>query len=126
MDPERQARLMKSFEEWGQEVKMEQKRTLRRLSQHEYFQLCTWLQQNHMALLPGCTYESLAKTIGQQLNLELAASSVADAMKNMKLKLPKQKRDIPPNEAIAILAKHLIALYHEDNEAIPEELKELL
>jgi hypothetical protein len=63
------------------------KRVMRRLTQHEYFKLCTWLQA--ATFTEGDTYVSIARRAEAELSLEINDQSLSAAMKALGLKLPR-------------------------------------
>lgn len=63
------------------------KRTLRRLTQHEYFLLCNWLQAATFA--PSDTYVAVAGYAEKALGFPVADSSITDAMKALGIALPR-------------------------------------
>lgn len=102
------------------------RRQLRRLTQHEYFKLCNWLNDVVPNLPKGTTYVNVAALASQELQFQVADSSVIEAMKNLNLKI--QQKEIDKEKAIKVLAKHLEHLYQDRYPAleIPSDLKELL
>ena len=100
---------------------------LRRLSQHEYFKLCRWLEESVPHMEPGTTYASIASKASDAMEIDIADSSVTDAMKNLGIPLPKRK-ELTLEDRVKILAKYVEILWNDAHPtlALPKDLEDSL
>lgn len=92
------------------------KRTLRRLTQHEYFLLCNWLQAATFA--PSDTCVAVAGYATKALGFQVADSSITDAMKALGIALPRNASVVDQSAKIDQLNAAI-----DDLEATVKELR---